>query len=374
MDKFTRKTSFTQWLAPINQILFDNQVQDLHLDYYTKKLYMKAFMPLLLYAQLHETDSLRAISDAMFADELQQASGLDSISFSQLGRRLSQVPTSFFQSLFLDLVKQIHEKTNFQQRRKTTMPLKILDSSTIPLNLTNHKWAEFRKTKSGVKLHLRLVFMEKGLSYPDQAVLTNAVEHDRGQLEVLIDDKACMYVFDRGYLDYERFDRMTDDGYFFVSRLRKNAVVRVLDTFSLPTDSKVLSDEMVVIGTTRNRAENMFRRLKLFDTKGNELTLVTNRFDLDAEEIAEIYRSRWAIELFFKWMKQHLSIKKFYGHSEQAVHNQIYIAMMVYCLNVLARLSTNSSRTYLQISRLLKASLWKPAYIWIRKIQGKGVP
>src|SRR5699024_9946924 len=91
-----RKTSFTQWLAPINQILFDNQVQDLHLDYYTKKLYMKAFMPLLLYAQLHETDSLRAISDAMFANELQQASGLDSISFSQLGRRLSQVyPSSF---------------------------------------------------------------------------------------------------------------------------------------------------------------------------------------------------------------------------------------------------------------------------------------
>src|SRR5699024_4374403 len=226
----------------------------------------------------------------------------------------------------------------------------------------------------GVKLHVRLVFMEKGLSYPDQAVLTNAVEHDRGQLEVLIHDKACMYVFDRGYLDYERFDRMTDDRYFFVSRLRKNAVVRVLDTFSLPTDSKVLSDEMVVIGTTQNRAENMFRRLKLFDTKGNELTLITNRFDLDADEIAEIYRSRWAIELFFKWMKQHLSIKKFYGHSEQAVHNQIYIAMMVYCLNVLAKLSTSSERTYLQISRFLKASLWKPAYIWIRKIQGRGVP
>src|SRR5699024_8726351 len=189
-------------------------------------------------------------------------------------------PTSFFQSLFLDLVSQIHEKTHFQQRRQTTMPLKILDSSTIPLNLTNHKWAAFQKTKSGVKLHLRLVFMEKELSYPDQAVLTNAVERDRGQLEVLIDDKACMYVFDRGYLDHERFDRMKDDGYIFVSRLRKNAVVRVLDTFSLPNYSKVLSDEMVVIGTTQNRAENMFRLLKLFDTKGNELTLITNRFDL----------------------------------------------------------------------------------------------
>lgn len=255
-----------------------------------------------------------------------------------------------------------------------TTPLKMIDSSTLPLNLTNHKWAEFRKTKSGVKLHLRLVFMEKGHSYPDKAILTNAKEHDRGQLEVFIDDKECMYVFDRGYLDYERFDRMSDDGYFFVSRLRKNAVVRVLESFSLPKDSTIISDEMVVIGTSQNALENVYRLIKLLDTKGNMLHLLTNRFDLSAVEIAEIYKSRWAIELFFKWMKQHLNIKKFYGHSEQAVHNQVYVAMIVYCLNVLAQLNANSDRSYLQISRYLKASLWKSAHIWLRKIKGKGVP
>ena len=250
-----------------------------------------------MYAQLHETESLRALSDAVFSEELQRATGLPSISFSQLGRRINAIPTVFFQSIFLDLVAQIHEKTHFQKRRKLTTPLKIIDSSTLPLNLKNHKWAEFRKTKSGVKLHLRLVFMEKGLSYPDKAVLTNAIEHDRGQLEVFIDHQECLYVFDHGYLDYERFDRMTDDAYFFVSRLRKNAVVRVLERFSLPEDSPVFSDEMVVIGTTQNRSENAFRLIKLLDTKGNELHLLTNRFDMDADEIAETYQSRWAIEL-----------------------------------------------------------------------------
>ena len=374
MDKFTRKTSFEQWFSPINRPLFDDLVKIHQLNHYTKKLYMASFMKLLLYAQLHETESLRALSDAVFSEELQRATGLESISFSQLGRRINTIPTEFFQTVFLDLVAQIHQKTNFQTRRKVTTPLKIIDSSTLPLNLTNHKWAEFRKTKSGVKLHLRLVFMEKGLSYPDKAVLTNAIEHDRGQLEVFIDDKECMYVFDRGYLDYERFDRMTDDGYFFVSRLRKNAVVRVIEPFSLPENSSVLSDEMVVIGTTQNRSENVFRLLKLLDTKGNDLHLLTNRFDIDADEIAEIYKSRWAIELFFKWMKQHLNIKKFYGHSEQAVHNQVYVAMIVYCLNVLAQLNTNSDRSYLQISRYLKASLWKSAHIWVRRIEGKSVP
>src|SRR5699024_1440626 len=142
----------------------------------------------------------------------------------------------------------------------------------------------------------------------------------------------------------------------------------------LPEDSLVLSDEMVLIGTPQNRAENAFRLIKVLDSKGNELHLITNRFDLSADEIAELYKSRWAIELFFKWLKQHLNIKKFYAQSEQGVHNQVYIAMIVYCLHVLAQLNTNSSKTYLKISRLLKAAPWKSAHLWIRKIAGKAVP
>ncbi|MCT6926374.1 IS4 family transposase [Metasolibacillus sp.] len=374
MDKFTRKTSFEQWFSPISSTKLDELVESYQLNTYTKKLYIDSFLKLFVFAQLNETESLRAVSDTLFSDDLQKTTDLESISFSQLGRRLNQVPTDVFQQVFLDLVTQIHKKTNFEQRRKTTTPLKIIDSSTLPLNLNNHKWAEFRKTKSGIKLHLRLVFLEKGCSYPDQAVLTNAKEHDRGQLEVLVDDKECMYVFYRGYLDYKRFDLMTYYGYFFVSRLRKNAVIRVLEPFERPKDSTVLSDEMILIGTTQNRAENAFRLIKVLDSKGKELHLITNRFDLSADEIAELYKSRWAIELFFKWLKQHLNIKKFYGQSEQAVHNQVYIAMIVYCLHVLAQLNTNSSKTYLKISRLLKAAPWKSAHIWIRKIEGKAIP
>ncbi|WP_307330460.1 IS4 family transposase, partial [Evansella vedderi] len=238
-----------------------------------------------------------------------------------------------------------------------------------PLNLTNYKWAKFRKTKAGVKLHLRLVFMDKDTVYPEKAVITTAKEHDRNQLEVLIDDKDAMYVFDRGYVDYERFDRMTDDGYFFVSRLKKNAVIREIESFSLPEDSTVLSDKMVYIGTTQKRAENIFRLLEVIDTKGNILRLITNRFDLSAEEISEIYRSRWAIELFFKWLKQHVEIKHFYGMSETALQNQVYLALIVYCLNVLIQLETKSKKSLLRITRWLKASLWKPAYKWLRRFE-----
>ncbi|MFC0472214.1 IS4 family transposase, partial [Halalkalibacter kiskunsagensis] len=367
MDKITRKTSFGQWFSPINLQLFEEQVKTLKLDLYTKKLTTESFLKLLLFAQLEEVESLHALSDCLFDDQLQKGIDLDSISISQLSRRLNGMNPDLFQRLFLDLVAQIHAKTHYT---KLIMPLKIIDSSTMPLNLTNHKWAKFRKTKAGVKLHLRLVFMEKGISYPEKALITTAKEHDRNQLEVMVDDKECMYVFDRGYLDYERFDRMTDDGYFFLSRLRKNAVVREVYDFKLPKESSVLSDQMVLIGTPQNRAENYFRLLKVIDSKGNELHLITNRFDLSAEEISEMYKARWAIELFFKWIKQHLRIKKFYGQSEWAIQNQVFIALIVYCLHVLVQIETNSKRKTLQISRYLRAALWKPAHSWLRKIEG----
>ncbi|EMA6344256.1 IS4 family transposase [Bacillus cytotoxicus] len=371
MDKITRKTSFGQWFSPINLSLFGENVKTMKLDHYTKKLTTDSFLKLLLFAQLHETESLHALRDCLFDDQLQDGTQLESISVAQLSRRLNGMNPDIFQHLFLDLVAQIHQKTSYS---KMNMPVKIIDSSTLPLNLTHHKWAEFRKTKAGVKLHLRLVFMEKGESYPEKAVITNAKEHNRGQLEIMVDDKSCMYVFDRSYLDYERFDRMTDDGYFFLSRLRKNAVIRKICDFKVQKESSVLSDQMVLIGTPQKRMENYFHLLKVVDSKGNMLHLLTNRFDLEPEEVSDMYKSRWAIELFFKWIKQHLHIKKFYGHSEWAIHNQVFIALIVYCLHVLAQLNTKSKRKILQISRYLKASLWKPSHIWIRKIEGKTVP
>ncbi len=371
MDKITRKTSFGQWFSPINMKFFEDQVKTQKLDYYTKKLTTESFLKLLLFAQLQEVESLHALGHCLFDDQLQKGIDLESISVSQLSRRINGLNPDLFQRLFVDLVAQIHAKTH---DTKLVMPLKIIDSSTLPLNLTNHKWAKFRNTKAGVKLHLRLVFMEKGVSYPEKVVITTAKEHDRGQLEVMVDDKECMYVFDRGYLDYERFDRKTDEGFFFLTRLKKNAVIREIYNFNLPEGSTVISDQMVIIGSTQKRAENYFRLLKVVDTKGNVLQLITNRFDVSAEEISEMYKSRWAIELFFKWIKQHLSIKKFYGQSEWAIQNQVFIALIVFCLHVLVQIESKSKRKTLQISRYLRATLWKPAHTWLRKIEGKAIP
>jgi|SRR5690625_1045301 len=167
---------------------------------------------------------------------------------------------------------------------------------------------------------------------------------------------------------------MTDDGYLFVSRLKKNAVIREVETFSVPEDSTVISDRMVYIGSTQNRTENIFRLLEVEDTKGNILRLITNRFDLGPDEISEIYRQRWAIELFLKWLKQHVKIKHFYGMSETAIQNQIYLALITYCLNVLIQLKMKSKKSLLRISCWLKGSLWKSASIWIRRFDERAGP
>jgi IS4 transposase len=137
---------------------------------------------------------------------------------------------------------------------------------------------------------------------------------------------------------------------------------------------------MVVCGTTQTRTENVVRLIETVDSKGNPLRIITNRFDISAEEIGDIYRSRWAIELFFKWLKQHVRIKTFFGMSETAVENQIYIALITYCLLVLVQLETSAKQSLLQLKRWLQAMLWKPYDKWFGRIhfrkeqQARGKP
>jgi len=240
---------------PYKHEKLSHHVDILKQDYYTKKLTTESFLKIMLFAQLHETESLYAISDALLDDDLQKIVGFESISASQPSRKNNELDPSVLATIFLDLVHQIRTHNH---QSKILMPLKIIDSTTLPLNLTHYKWATFRKTKAGVKLHLRLVFMGKDNVYPDKAIMTTADDHDRNQLEVLVDDKEAMYIFDRGYVDYERFDRMTVDGLFFVSRLKKNAVTRTIESFQLPNDSSVTKDKMVYLGTIKIELKTYF--------------------------------------------------------------------------------------------------------------------
>ncbi|WP_240420280.1 IS4 family transposase [Paenibacillus periandrae] len=246
------------------------------------------------------------------------------ISAAQLCRKHNQVDSSLLEQIFADLVARILKDASSTKHRND---FKIIDSTTIGLCLQKYKWAVFRKTKAGIKVHLRLVFISENDVIPEEAVVTPAKKNDRTQMDALIDEVGATYVFDRGYVDYAAFDRYCDTGVFFVSRLKKNAGIRPIHAFKLPVESKVISDQMVYVGTPQKRMENVVRLVHTTDSEGNLLSIVTNRFDLEADEIGDMYRKRWAIETFFKWMKQHIRIKSFYGTSEQAVMNQVWISL-----------------------------------------------
>lgn len=367
MDKNTLFSSFGKWIAPIYGEKFCRQIQESGQDKYVKKLTTTAYLLLFLHAQLESRDGLRDIAADALNEEFQNILGFTSISASQLSRKHNQVDPATLAVLFFDLVRQIRPHTQYHCVWKQNM--KIIDSSTISLCLTKYKWATFRKTKSGVKIHLRLVFQNEEDVVPEKVIVTKAKPSDRTQMDVLIDETDATYVFDRGYVDDEKFDRYCDDGIFFVTRLKKNAVTRTLHSFRLPENSSVLSDEMVLVGTPQKRMDNVLRLIKTVDTKGNELLILTNRFDLEAEEISDMYRSRWAIELFFKWLKQHTKVKTFYGTSEKAVTNQILIALIYYCLHLLIKMETKADLTLVQLSRLLRSYLWHSYEKWVERIQ-----
>jgi Transposase DDE domain len=318
-----------------------------------------------LHAQLHQRDGLREIADDLLSKAFQKELGITSISASQLSRKHNQVDPALLEEVFSDLVFRIRKHTAPSSSRKD---FRIIDSTTIGLCLEKYKWAEFRKTKAGVKLHLRLAYIDDVATIPEKALMTPAKKNDRSQMEHLVDEVGMTYVFDRGYIDFKKFDDYCERGIFFVTRTKKNTVTRVVDSFSLPEESQVLSDQMVYIGTPQKRMENVLRLIHTKDSEGNPIAILTNRFDLEADEISQIYRERWAIETFFKWMKQHVRIKSFYGTSEKAVMNQVWIALIAFCLLVLVKIETGTKHSLLALYRWLKALCWDRVETWLGRI------
>ncbi|MCF2941745.1 IS4 family transposase [Paenibacillus alkaliterrae] len=212
---------------------------------------------------------------------------------------------------------------------------------------------------------MRLAFVGEQEVIPEKATVTVAKKNDRTQMNELVHEPGVTYIFDRGYIDYAAFDRFCLDGIFFVTRLKNNTHIEPLQELEVPEGSGVSADVLVRIGSQQKKMKHTLRMIQTEDSQGNLLFLVTNRFDLTCDEISEMYRSRWAIETFFKWMKQHLQIKHLYGTSERAVYNQVWISLIAFCLLVLVKMETKVAHSLLQLTRWLKALLWKPYSKWL---------
>jgi IS4 transposase len=370
-DKNIIKSAFFQFFRPIFSKNLRKQLIAYGVDKYVKKLTTLQFLQALIYAQLNNHQSLREISNSFNDNRFSKQMGIDSFSASQISRRLRDLPTKILHALFTEVVSKAVKQLSVQKANRELGALRIIDSSTSSLCLTRYPWAVFRKTKSGVKIHLSLKFL-KGATVPEEAIITPAKQNDRKQMDNLVtESKDILNVFDRGYVDYQKFDYYCQEGIRFVSRLKENAIVEVIKVRSVDQNSPVKSDLVVRLGTSVKTMKHNLRLIEVTDTQGNPIKIITNDFQLSSEELGEIYRHRWQIELFFKWMKQHCCVKHFYGLSQQAVENQIYLALITYCLLQLLKLRTAYQGSLLQILTLLTTCLYDLFELFVEKLSRK---
>ena len=213
-----------------------------------------------------------------------------------------------------------------------TQAVYALDSTTIDLCLSLFPWAVFRQHKGAVKLH---TLLDLRGSIPVVVVITHGKIHDVNILDQIVIEPGAFYVVDRGYLDFARLHRVHTSGAFFVIRAKQNFRFRRLYSQKVDRSTGIHCDQMVVLENFYAKKDypSRLRRIRYYDGENNKyLVFLTNNLVLPARTIADIYRCRWHIELFFKWIKQHLRIKALYGTSENAVKTQIWIAISVYVL------------------------------------------
>jgi len=234
-----------------------------------------------------------------------------------------------------------------------------LDATVIDLCLSLFPWAEFRKQKGAIKLHTLLDL--KG-NIPTVVIVTHGKVHEVNILDQLIIEAGAIYIMDRGYTDFTRLHAIHQAGAFFVIRAKDNFRFRRL--YSQPVDKSTgLQCDQII--TTRNfyarkGYPEKFRRVRFYDHDANRrLVFLTNNFTLPATSIAELYRHRWQIELFFKWVKQHLRIKAFYGTTENAVKTQIWIAISVYVLVAIVKKTLNIDTSLYSILQILSIMLFE---------------
>jgi hypothetical protein len=262
-----------------------------------------------------------------------------------------------FAQVLIHHARQLYINDDFGLQLQETVY--ALDATIIDLCLSVFPWARFRKSKGAIKLH---TLLDLRGSIPSFIAITHGKVHEVNILDELIPEAGAIYIMDRGYLDFERLYTLHQNLASFIVREKSNACLRRI--YSLPVDksSGIQCDQVIAPSGfySRKHYPEKLRRVKYFDKEQNKkLTFLTNQFTLPAITIANLYRCRWQVELFFKWIKQHLRIKAFYGTSENAVKTQIWIAISVYVLVAIMKKRLKIDLTLYTILQILSVTLFE---------------
>jgi hypothetical protein len=359
---YVGKTLFAQILDFLPWTTFDRIVKRYGGDRRVRTLTCAEHFRSMAFAQLTYRESLRDIEACLSA----QSAKLYHMGFRQPVSRSTLADANEsrdwriyaeFAHRLISQARKLYAMDSFGVELNNTVY--ALDATTIDLCLSMFPWAPFRRTKAAIKLH---TLLDLRGSIPSFIHISDGKLHDVHVLDLLVAEAGAFYVMDRAFLDLERLNTLSQAGAFFVTRAKSNTDVRRL--YSAPTDRSmgVIADQTVVFNgpLSSQRYPDQMRRIRFRQPdSAKSLIFLTNHFQLPALTICSLYKSRWQVELFFKWIKQHLRIKRFFGTSENAVKTQIWIAVSVYVLIAIIKKRLNLDASLHTLLQILSVTLFE---------------
>lgn len=325
---------FSQLIALFNRQRFYGLVFRHGAEFYSKGFSSWDHFVAMLFCQLAQAKSLREICGglACCVGKLRHLGIKSAPNKSTLSYANAHRPWQMYRDLFYESLDFCKKAAPGKHKFRFKNKLLTLDTTIISLCLSLFPWAEFRRTKGAVKLHLLL---DHDGYLPTYAYISNAKKHDLSVARKVSLAPGSIVVIDRGYNDYKLFSHWTENEIYFVTRLKDNADYVVLDDLEIPKNRNILADQLILFTGyyAQRNCPHLLRKIVVWD-KGNdrEIVLLTNHFDFGATTISAIYKDRWQIELFFKALKQNLKVKTFVGTTENALYIQIWTALIAMLL------------------------------------------
>jgi transposase len=353
---------FSQILDFLPRYEFNKCVQRYQGNYRTRKFSCYDQFLCMAFAQLTYRESLRDIETCLRAlrPKLYHAGIHNKISRSTLAEanetRDWRIYADFAQGL-IQRARQLYAHEDFGVTLNQTAY--AFDSTTVDLCLSLFPWAQFRRHKAAIKIH---TLMDLRGSIPCFIHITSGKIHDVRILDELTLEPGSFYIMDRGYIDFRRLYTFTQQSAFFVTRAKSNLDYIRRSYRHVDKTSGVKSDQTIALAGPKTSLEypDCLRRISYFDSENKKrLVFLTNNFVLPPLNIAQLYRCRWQVELFFKWIKQHLRIKAFYGTSENAIKTQIWIAISIYVLVAILKKELNLQRNLNEILQILSITIFE---------------
>lgn len=349
---------FSQLLQFFPRLEFEQAVRETRAERHARGFTCWGQFVAMLFCQLGQARSLREICGGLAGCEgkLKHLGVPRAPNKSTLAYANEHRPWQLYQNVFNSLLARCQQAAGAQRCFRFRNPLLSIDGTLIHLCAAMFDWARYQQGKGAAKLHLVL---DHDGYLPRFAVITEGKTPEVKIAREFAFSPGTIVVFDRGYVDYQWYRRLTNDGVFFVTRLRHDAHYRVLEQRPVPQHRHIRKDEIVQLGSRHYRQTVRFRRVEVWNQERQEiLVLLTNHLSFGATTIAQIYRERWQIEIFFRYLKQNLRIKTFVGTSANALHIQIWTALIAMLLLKYLQLRASFGWSLSNLVALLRQQLF----------------